>query len=77
LLHKHAWCPHISLPRSPTILCTHAGATGGESPEQDAHYFDALPPRPRQAAADQWAWIEAQLAASTAQYIFVGGHYSL
>jgi hypothetical protein len=53
------------------------GATGGASPEEDASYFAALPPRPRQAAADQWAWIEAQLAASTAQYIFVGGHYSL
>jgi hypothetical protein len=54
-----------------------AGATGGASPEEDPHYFDSLPSRPKQAAADQWAWIEAQLAASTAQFVFVGGHYSL
>lgn len=55
----------------------YVGAAGGASPEEDPHYFDALPHRPKQAAADQWAWIEAQLAASKAQYVLVGGHYSL
>lgn len=74
-MNKPLAFPDISL--SVLYSHAHAGATGGESPEQDAHYFDALPPRPRQAAADQWAWIEAQLAASKAQYILVGGHYSL
>eukprot|EP01032_Pedospumella_encystans_P016452 gene16452-18775_t len=53
------------------------GAAGGESPEADAHYFDALPPRPRSAASEQWTWIEEQMQASTAQYLLVGGHYSL
>ena len=64
------------------VLCLffrpfYAGAAGGESPEVDPHYFDALPHRPRSAASDQWSWIEQQLSASTAQYLLVGGHYSL
>ena len=60
-----------------SLLSHHVGAAGGESPEVDAHYFDALPSRPRSAASEQWTWIEEQMQASTAQYLLVGGHYSL
>ncbi len=73
------WCLICAccLTCSVLLLSWLTGAAGGASPEEDAHYFDALPHRPKQAAADQWAWIEAQLAASKAQYVLVGGHYSL
>lgn len=43
--------------------------------ENEAGYFDPLPEQPRSASEDQWTWIEAQLVASKAQYILVGGHY--
>ncbi len=43
--------------------------------ESEPHYFDPLPLRPREMASEQWAWIEAQLAASTADYLMVGGHF--
>lgn len=43
--------------------------------EDDPRYFDPLPPRSRAAAAEQWDWITAQLAASTADHIVVAGHY--
>ena len=71
-MHHFHFCLHVDLLAS---LCI--GAAGGESPEADAHYFDALPPRPRSAASEQWTWIEEQMQASTAQYLLVGGHYSL
>lgn len=32
-------------------------------------------PKDQQAADDQWAWIETQLANSTAEYLIVAGHY--
>ena len=51
------------------------GSASGASLEDDPHYFDPLPYRPRSAAEDQWQWIEQQLSQSTAQYILVGGHY--
>eukprot|EP00602_Paraphysomonas_sp_CaronLab_P000712 CAMPEP_0185025580 /NCGR_PEP_ID=MMETSP1103-20130426/8478_1 /TAXON_ID=36769 /ORGANISM="Paraphysomonas bandaiensis, Strain Caron Lab Isolate" /LENGTH=336 /DNA_ID=CAMNT_0027558807 /DNA_START=31 /DNA_END=1041 /DNA_ORIENTATION=+ len=45
--------------------------------ENDPRYYDKLPYRPRSAAAEQWSWIEAQLQASTADYLFVAGHYPI
>lgn len=69
-IHLNLFAPHV------LCFCV-TGSTGGASAEEDPHYFDPLPRRPKQAAADQWAWIEATLAASKAQYVFVGGHYSL
>lgn len=69
--------PPLTVTYTISLSLQSIGAAGGESPEEDPHYFDKLPHRSRAAAADQWAWIEAQLQASTAQYVFVGGHYSL
>jgi len=43
--------------------------------ESDARYYDKLSFRPRAAAATQWDWIEEKLAASTAEYVMVAGHY--
>lgn len=43
--------------------------------ESDPKYYDPLPHRERGVAATQWDWIEAQLAASTADHILVAGHY--
>lgn len=43
--------------------------------EDDPHYYDALPPRARSDAEEQWKWIEQQLAASTADHVIVAGHY--
>lgn len=43
--------------------------------EEDPRYFDPLPPRMRSEAATQWDWIEQQLAASTAMYLVVAGHF--
>lgn len=47
-----------------------AGMTTGEDPTQQ-------PPGPADATAatSQWDWIEAQLAGSTADFVFVFGHY--
>jgi len=48
----------------------------GKVPEESAPgYFDPLPELPRQLAATQWDWIEAEMKASTADYLLVGGHY--
>ena len=40
-------------------------------------YFDPLPERLRSSglAQAQWDWIEAQMKASTADYLIVAGHY--
>jgi len=38
-------------------------------------YFDALPSPNAAAPNANWQWIEDQLAASKADYLFVGGHY--
>ncbi len=43
--------------------------------EHEVGYFDPLPEKPRSFAETQWSWIEAQLAASTADYVMLGGHY--
>ena len=43
--------------------------------EDDPHYHDPLPPKPRGDAQEQWTWIEQQLVASTADHIVVAGHY--
>lgn len=43
--------------------------------EENPYYYDPLPPRTRESAADQWDWIEAQLQSSTADYLFVAGHF--
>ncbi|KAJ1429660.1 Metallo-dependent phosphatase-like protein [Ochromonadaceae sp. CCMP2298] len=43
--------------------------------ESDPTYFAPLPPRAKGEAQEQWDWIEAQLAASTADYLLVGGHF--
>jgi len=43
--------------------------------EEDPSYFDPLPEVSKEHAGTQWAWIEAQLKASTADYVLVGGHY--
>ena len=47
-----------------------AGMTTGDDPTQQ-------PPGPADATAatSQWDWIEAQLAGSTADFVFVFGHY--
>lgn len=38
-------------------------------------YFAPLPYKAVGDAAEQWAWIESTLAASTADYVFVAGHF--
>lgn len=46
--------------------------------ETDANYFDPLPLvdiRSRRLASSQVDWLSEQLAASTATYVIVGGHY--
>jgi tartrate-resistant acid phosphatase type 5 len=43
--------------------------------ENDPGYYDPLPFRAKSAASEQWTWIEAQLASSTADHIIVAGHY--
>jgi hypothetical protein len=43
--------------------------------ESQPGYFDPLPTMPRSADAAQWDWIEAQMKASTADYLLVVGHY--
>jgi len=43
--------------------------------EREEGYFDPLPEQPRSYAADQWVWIEAELAKSRADYLLVVGHY--
>jgi tartrate-resistant acid phosphatase type 5 len=54
-----------------------SGSVDYGNDENDPRYFDKLPYRAKSEAADQWAWIEEQLAQSTAQYVLVGGHYSV
>lgn len=43
--------------------------------ESEEGYFDKLPLRAKSEAAEQWAWLEARMAASTADYLLVGGHF--
>ena len=43
--------------------------------ESEPGYFDKLPLRSKDDAADQWAWLEAKMQASTADYLLVGGHF--
>ena len=43
--------------------------------EGHPQYFDALPEQPKSVATAQWDWIEAEMAASKAQYLIVAGHY--
>lgn len=50
-----------------------SGNTEGQ--EGDAGYYGKLPPRSVADAAEQWAWIEQQLIASTADYVVVAGHF--
>ena len=50
-----------------------SGNTAGY--EYDEDYYNKLEMKPRSAAEDQWSWIEVQLAASTADYLIVAGHY--
>lgn len=38
-------------------------------------YFNPLPLLTKAHAEAQWAWLESELKASTADYIMVGGHY--
>lgn len=38
-------------------------------------YFDPLPTMDSTATNTNWQWIEDQMAASTADYLFIGGHY--
>lgn len=45
--------------------------------EDEPEYFKPLPLQPKVKADSQWTWIEGQLAASTATYILVGGHYPI
>lgn len=47
-----------------------AGMTTGDDPTQQ-------PPGPADAvvASSQWDWIESQLSSSTADFVFVFGHY--
>ncbi len=51
----------------------------GSSPYEVEHpsYFDPLPLKLKSDAQTQWAWLEQQLAASTATYTIVAGHYSV
>ena len=50
-----------------------SGEYGAELQEEHPHrkFLPDAAPRP----AAQWAWLETQLAASTADYVWVGGHY--
>lgn len=50
---------------------------GVTSDESDPRYYEKLPHRSKDAAATQWNWIEEQLKASTADYLFVAGHYPM
>eukprot|EP00597_Dinobryon_sp_UTEXLB2267_P005518 CAMPEP_0170075472 /NCGR_PEP_ID=MMETSP0019_2-20121128/12601_1 /TAXON_ID=98059 /ORGANISM="Dinobryon sp., Strain UTEXLB2267" /LENGTH=334 /DNA_ID=CAMNT_0010286459 /DNA_START=282 /DNA_END=1286 /DNA_ORIENTATION=+ len=50
-------------------------ALGKVKDESASDYFDPLPELSREQAATQWDWIEAQMKASTADYLLVGGHY--
>jgi tartrate-resistant acid phosphatase type 5 len=43
--------------------------------ENDPEYFRPLKEVPRSQDEDQWNWLEATLASSTADYVFVGGHF--
>jgi len=45
------------------------------SDENEEGYFDPIPEVPRSYGETQWDWLVAQLAASTADYIMVGGDY--
>ncbi len=45
--------------------------------ESHPRYFDKLPYKKRNEAADQWAWIEESLSSSTANHIIVAGHYPM
>jgi tartrate-resistant acid phosphatase type 5 len=43
--------------------------------EEEEGYFDPLPLRSKEDAPDQWEWLENKMAASTATYLLVGGHF--
>jgi hypothetical protein len=54
-----------------TVSLTSKTAVSEDHPE----YFQKLPLMPKTYDQPQWDWIEAQLAASTADYLIVAGHY--
>ena len=50
-----------------------SGNTVGQ--ETDPGYYDKLPYRAVEDAAEQWAWIAEQMAASTADHLLIAGHF--
>jgi tartrate-resistant acid phosphatase type 5 len=50
-------------------------STASASHSESDLYFAPLPLLEKEMAQQQWDWIEAQLAASTADYLLVGGHF--
>lgn len=59
------------------FLCVHTVdlAYINSKKEGEDGYFDPLPLQAVDKAPEQWAWIEAQLKISKADYILVVGHY--
>lgn len=61
------------------ILIDTPGLSGTSPITDKAHpnYYDKQPLRSKDEALDQWTWIEEKLSSSTANYIIVGGHFSV
>ncbi len=49
--------------------------SNGIMDDKDPKYYEKLAYKLRDAADEQWAWISAELAASTADHVIVAGHY--
>ena len=47
----------------------------GNTDDNDEEWQQPPGPKDEPTAAKQWAWLEAAMAASTADYLWVGGHY--
>lgn len=53
-----------------------SGNTVGDE-DTNPNYYDPLPYKSKLSAMEQWTWIETQLSESTADYLFVAGHFPI
>lgn len=79
IYHDHSFADEAEGFTLDVILIDTVDLSGsnGIMDENHPQYFDKLLSVPKSKAAAQWDWIESKLAASTADYLIVAGHYPI